>query len=60
MKCEKCGWSSPPKAPRGRPKILDEKKVRKMRKAGKSYQEIGDKFGVSRGAVFLMLKRAGS
>lgn len=42
---------------RGRPKTLDDAKVSKLHKAGKSLAEIAKKFGVTRGAVQAALKR---
>ncbi len=52
-RCPNCGWSPP----RGRPKALDDAKVRKLRKQGKSLAYIADKFGVTRGAIQKALKR---
>ena len=54
MKCPNCGYEPP----RGRPKKLDDKKVRRMKKAGDSLAEIAGLFGVSRGAVQASLKRS--
>jgi len=54
MKCPNCGYEPL----RGRPKKMDDKKVRKMRKAGNSLAEIADKFGVTRGAVQASLARS--
>lgn len=53
MKCPKCGYEPP----MGRPKKLDDKKVKQMKKDGKSLSEIAAKFGVTRGAVQAALKR---
>lgn len=53
MKCPNCGYEPP----LGRPKKLDDKKIHKMRKAGKSLAEIADKFNVTRGAIQSALKR---
>lgn len=53
-KCPNCGYEPP----KGRPKKLDDAKVRKLRKQGKSLAEIAAKLGVTRGAVQAALKRA--
>lgn len=53
-KCPQCGYEPP----KGRPKRLDDKKVRKLRKQGKSLAEIASKFGVTRGAIQAALARA--
>ena len=53
MKCPNCGYEPT----KGRPKKIDDAKVRKMRKAGKSLAEIAKKFDVTRGAVQASLNR---
>jgi transposase len=53
MKCPNCGHEPT----KGRPKKIDDAKVRKMRKAGKSLAEISKKFDVTRGAVQASLNR---
>jgi IS30 family transposase len=53
-KCPQCGYEPP----KGRPQKLDDAKVRKLRKAGKSLAEIAAKFNVTRGAIQASLKRA--
>ncbi len=53
MKCPSCGYEPT----RGRPKKIDDAKVRKMRSAGKPLAEIAEKFGVTRGAIQAALKR---
>lgn len=55
MKCPTCGRLMP--GPRGRPKKLDDKKIREMRRKDKSLAEIAEKFGVTRGAVQYALRR---
>lgn len=52
-KCPQCGYEPP----RGRPKKLDDKKIKKLKAQGKSLAEIAEKFGVTRGAVQAALKR---
>jgi len=47
MKCPQCSYIPP----RGRPKKLDDEKVLKMRKAGKSLADIAAHYGVTRGAI---------
>ena len=54
MKCLKCGYEPP----KGRPKALDDKKVAKLKKDGKSLAEIAENFGVTRGAIQASLKRS--
>lgn len=54
MKCPNCGYEPP----RGRPQKLDDAKIKKMRRAGKSLAEIADKFKVTRGAIQASLKRS--
>jgi transposase len=52
-KCPQCGYEPP----NGRPKKLDDKKVKQLKKAGFSLSQIAKKFGVTRGAVQAALKR---
>ena len=52
-KCPQCGYEPP----RGAPKKLDDKKVKKLKAKGWSLAEIAEKFGVTRGAVQAALKR---
>jgi transposase len=52
-KCPNCGWEPT----KGRPRKLDDAKVRKLREQGKSLAEIAKKFGVTRGAVQAALNR---
>lgn len=54
MKCPHCGYEPP----KGRPKKLDDKKVKKMKRAGKSLSEIANRFDVTRGAIQAALRRA--
>jgi len=53
MKCPNCGYEPP----RGRPKKLNDKKVKELSRKGLSLAEIAEKFGVTRGAVQAALKR---
>lgn len=53
MKCPNCGYEPP----RGRPKELDDKDIKKMKRKGKSLAEIAEKYGVTRGAIQASLKR---
>ncbi len=53
MKCPKCGYAPPI----GRPKKLDDKKIKALKLSGKSLADIAIKFGVTRGAVQAALKR---
>jgi IS30 family transposase len=53
-KCPNCGWEPP----KGRPKKLDDAKIRKLHKQGKSLAELAKKFGVTRGAIQASLKRS--
>jgi predicted DNA-binding protein YlxM (UPF0122 family) len=53
VKCPNCGYEPE----RGRPKTLDDKKIRKLRIQGKSLAQIAEKFGVTRGAIQASLKR---
>jgi transposase len=53
MKCPNCGYEPA----KGRPKKLDDKKVKALSKSGKSLADIAKKFGVTRGAVQASLKR---
>lgn len=57
MKCPHCGKEIP-KRPPGRPQVLNDAKVIKMRKAGKSLAEIAANFKVTRGAIQAALKRS--
>lgn len=52
-KCPQCGYMPP----KGRPKMLDDKKVKKLKASGHSLADIAEKFGVTRGAVQAALKR---
>jgi IS30 family transposase len=52
MKCPKCGHAFP-----GRPKLLDDIKVRELKKSGLNNRQIADKFGVTRGAIQYSIKR---
>lgn len=52
-KCPQCGYEPP----KGRPKKLNDKKVKAEKAKGKSLAEIAKKFGVTRGAVQAALKR---
>lgn len=53
-KCPQCGYEPP----KGRPKSMDDKKVKKLKAKGWSLAEIAEKFGVTRGAVQAALKRS--
>lgn len=53
MKCPNCGYEPP----RGRPKTVNDKRILKLRRAGKSLSEIAKVFGVTRGAIQAALKR---
>lgn len=53
-KCPNCGWSPP----KGRPREIDEKKVRRLRKKGLGIREIARELGVSHGAIRKVLARA--
>lgn len=53
-KCPNCGYEPP----KGRPKKLDDKKIKKLKARGKSLSEIAEMFNVTRGAVQAALKRA--
>jgi hypothetical protein len=58
MKCPTCdreGYEPPPK---GRPKLLDDKKVLALHKKGKSLREIAAEIGVVHGAVHAAIKRS--
>lgn len=52
----------PPSQPEpSRPKNLDRNlAIRAAREAGESFQSIGDRYGLTRQAVFLICKRAGA
>ena len=52
-KCPNCGYEPP----KGRPKKVDDVKVRNLREKGLSLQQISDKLGVTRGAVQASIKR---
>lgn len=54
MKCPNCGYEPP----RGRPKKLNDAKVRAEYRKTKSLAETAKKFGVTRGAVQAALKRS--
>lgn len=54
MKCPRCGYAPP----KGRPKKLDDKKIKKLKLSGKSLSEIAEMFKVTRGAIQAALKRA--
>lgn len=53
MKCPQCGYAPP----KGRPKKLDDKKVKALRAKGLSLGQLAEKFGVTRGAIQAALKR---
>lgn len=53
MKCPNCGYEPP----RGRPKKLDDAKIRALHAKGKSLRTIAEHFGVTHGAVQASLKR---
>jgi predicted DNA-binding protein YlxM (UPF0122 family) len=53
MKCPNCGYEPL----LGRPKKLDDRKIKGLKRKGKSLAEIAEKFGVTRGAVQAALKR---
>lgn len=53
MKCPQCGYA--PK--KGRPKKIDDAKVRAMRKRGATLSEIAHHFNVTRMSVHHSLKR---
>lgn len=58
MKCPTCqreGYTPPAK---GRPKMLDDKRVMKLRAKGKSLRDIAAELGVSHGAVQAAIKRS--
>lgn len=52
-KCPQCGYEPP----RGRPKKLDDKKVKALSKTGWSLQALATHFKVTRGAIQASLKR---
>lgn len=56
--CPWCGHK-PPEAKRGRPRKLDDAKVRSMNRQGWSLAEIAKVLKVSKGAVQASLKRSG-
>lgn len=53
MKCPKCGYEPP----RGRPKKLNDKAIRKLKLNGWSLADLADKYKVTRGAIQASLKR---
>lgn len=52
-KCPNCGYEPP----KGRPKKLDDKRIRAVRNEGASLSEIARAFEVTRGAIQASLKR---
>ena len=56
MKCPNCGYEPT----KGRPKKLNDAKIKKMSRAGRSLAEIAEKFKVTRGAIQAALKRLNS
>lgn len=54
MKCPQCGYEPP----MGRPKKLDDQKVKAMRAKGFSLSQMAAKFDVTAGAIRAALKRA--
>jgi len=53
MKCPRCGYAPP----RGRPKALDDARVRRLRAKGIKLAVIAAEYGVTPGAVRAALKR---
>lgn len=53
MKCPNCGYEPP----KGRPKKVDDKRVKKLRAKGKSLREIAAELGVTHGTIQAALKR---
>lgn len=53
MKCPQCGY----KPPKGRPKKIDDQKVKSLKKQGKSLSEIAARLGVTKGAIQASIKR---
>lgn len=53
MKCPQCGYEPP----RGRPKKLDDTRVKALAKKGLNNLEIAEKLGVTEGAIRAALKR---
>lgn len=53
MKCPNCGYQPP----KGRPKKLDDAKVKKLRAKGLSLAQIAETLDVTRGAVQAAIKR---
>ncbi len=53
MKCPNCGYEPA----KGRPKKLNDVKVRELHRSGFSLSQIADKFGVTRGAIQASLRR---
>ena len=54
MKCLKCGYEPP----KGRPKKLNDKKIKKLTAEGWSLRAIATSLGVTHGAVQASLKRS--
>lgn len=54
MECPKCGY----KPNMGRPKKLDDKKIRKLALTGWSLTALATQFEVTRGAIQASIKRA--
>jgi predicted DNA-binding protein YlxM (UPF0122 family) len=54
MKCPKCGYSPT----LGRPKKLNDKKIKALAKEGWSLQALATTFHVTRGAIQAAIKRA--
>jgi predicted DNA-binding protein YlxM (UPF0122 family) len=53
MKCPKCSYQPT----KGRPKRLDDKKIKALAKTGWSLQALATTFNVTRGAIQASLKR---
>ena len=53
-KCPQCGYEPP----KGRPKKLDDKKIKALTKEGWSLQALATTFNVTRGAIQASLKRS--
>lgn len=56
-KCPQCGYVPPKGGPKGRPKVIDEARTRKLHEKGLSLREIAAEMGCTHGAVALILKR---
>lgn len=54
MKCPQCGYQPP----RGRPKKLNDAKVKALHAKGLSLREIAAKLGVTHGAIRASLERS--